>query len=233
MNKNNFEEDLTEEILKRNLPKSKHKLVSQEFVNKIKSLDKDPAIAEAMRDNFVSHLSIIKNETTYSIKQYASAVKFVTYLLMGKTTLDSYCLTFPKRYNDLISKGKQQSELSNYASMYKKNKLVAQILEQSMIPAYVYNQDIFQRAIYVQANLMDNAKSEMVRQRAANSLLEHLKRPEIKNVEITVPLNDEDSGLRSLKDAITSLAQKQMNLIQSGVPTKEIAESKIIDIEPN
>lgn len=230
--KNNLQ-TITENVLKQSLPKNRQHLVTKKLVNKINVLDKDPAIAETMRDNFLSHLSILKNEAHHTLDQYEDAVRFVTYILMGKSTIDSYCLTFPKRYNDLLAKGKSKSEMSNYASMYKGGKLVAQILEQAMIPAYVYNQDIFQRAIYVSADLMQNAKSEMVRQRAANSLLEHLKRPEIKNVEINVPLNEEDSGLSALRDAISNLAQKQSALINSGATTREIAESNIIEVVPN
>lgn len=223
---------ITEEYLKGTLPKNKRNLVNQNLIDTINNLDKDPAIAEAMRDNFISHLSIIKTDTHYSIEQYQNAVKFVTYILMGKTNIQAYALTFPQRYNDLLARGKQENDLSNYASMYKKNKLVSQILETAIIPAYVYNQDIFQKAIYVSADLMENAKSEMVRQKAAASLLEHLKKPEIKNLEINVPLNDEDSGLKDLKEAITKLAEKQIQMLNSGYTTKEIAESKIIEIEP-
>jgi hypothetical protein len=37
----------------------------------------------------------------------------------------------------------------------------------------------------------------------------------------------QNSGLDELKDAITALARKQKEMIESGVPTKEIAEQRL------
>ena len=60
---------------------------------------------------------------------------------------------------------------------YNKNKLVNLILEQSMIPSWVLNQDMYQKALNVQCELMLTANSEKVSD-AANSILTHLKPPQ-------------------------------------------------------
>ena len=74
---------------------------------------------------------------------------------------------------------------------------------------------------------MRTARSEKVQAMAADSLLKHLARPEAKDAPmINIDLR-QGSGLDELKDAISSLARKQKELIEQGVATKEIAEQKL------
>jgi hypothetical protein len=57
-----------------------------------------------------------------------------------------------------------------------------------------------------------------VRVDAANSLLTHLKPPEVKKVELNVGLKD-DGSIAELRRVTAELAEQQRNLIQGGAVT--------------
>jgi hypothetical protein len=146
---------------------------------------------------------------------------------MGYTNEDSYARALPTRYNDLIARGTTKKDISAYVSAYNKGKLVNLILEQSLVPSWVLNQDIYQRAINVQADLMINASSEKVRTDAANSLLTHLKKPEAQKNSISLDIV-ENSGMTELKSLLTQVAQQQQKAIQAGeMKTIDVAATKI------
>ena len=100
-------------------------------------------------------------------------------------------------------------------------------MEQSLIPSWVLNQDAYQKAINTQVRLMTEAKSERVQAMAADSILTHLAKPETEAPLINIDMR-KGSGLDELKDALTSLAQKQKELIMNGVPTKDIVEQVLV-----
>lgn len=77
---------------------------------------------------------------------------------------------------------------------------------------------------------MHNAVSEKVRTDAANSLLTHLKKPEVKEFQINMDVRD-SSGMNELKDALRDMAASQMDAINRGVSTKEIASKPIVTID--
>jgi len=149
---------------------------------------------------------------------------------MGMTNQDAYIKTFPQRYQTLLAKGTNTKDIAAYVSAYNKGKLVNLILEQCLVPSWVLNQDLYQKAINVQADLMLNANSEKVRTDAANSLLTHLKKPEGKDFQISIDVN-ENSGMTELKNALTQLAQSQREAIENGTSPKEIAASRLIEGE--
>jgi len=79
----------------------------------------------------------------------------------------------------------------------------------------------------VQAELMRDARSETVRQKAAECLIMQLKAPEAAKVEIDVSYSND--SINELRETTRALAQQQMKLIQSGAVTAEaMAHSDII-----
>ena len=170
----------------------------------------------------------VLNDGRYKITDYLNAVKYCTQRLMGKSQIDSYIVTFPDRYNTMIQNGKSSKEVSSIVTVYNKSKLVNAIMEQSLIPSYILNQDLYQKAINVQAELMNTATSEKVRSDAANSLLIHLKPPETKKVELDIGLK-QGNEVEQLRNVIAELAGKQRKFIEAGVVTaKETAEQRLI-----
>ena len=208
------------------LPPNLKNNVTQQLVDNINNCVADPIMAEAIKDNFLSYTQVL-SEGKFKTEDYLSAVMYVSFKLMGMTNQDAYARTFPARYRTLLNNGTSAKDISSYVSMYNKGRLVNLILEKSLIPTWVLNQHIYQKAINVQADLMSNANSEMVRMQAANSILTHLAKPKEVGPLINLDLR-EGSGLNELKATLTQLAQQQRDLIGQGVTTKSIVDQGLV-----
>lgn len=213
--------------LKNSLPDKLRKSVTDELLVEVNDLISNPEAYEYYRDNLLSYSKILL-EGKFSLSQYISAIKYVSFKHMDMTNLEAYSKTFPDKMQRFAAQGVQAKDISSYVFAYNKSKLVQLIMGQSMIPSWILNQDLFQKALNVQAELMVTANSEKVRSDAANSLLTHLKPPEVKKVELDIGVK-EDSSIKQLRETTMALAAQQRMLIQSGVSNaQEIAHSEII-----
>lgn len=220
--------DLTLETVKAVMPKRAKPLVTQDLVDKVNSI-KDPEIAKQVRDNFIGYAHVL-SDGKYSVEDYLNAVIYTSYKLMGLNNQESYIRTFPDRYARLVAKGTAQKDLSAYVTAFAKGKLVNAIIEQSLVPSWVLNQDVYQKAINTQAELMATAKSERIRCMAADSILTHLAKPEKAGPLINIDIN-QNAGLEDLKQTLVKMAKTQQELINKGITTKEIAEQEIVDVQ--
>lgn len=220
---------LTVDLVARALPANLKKSVNQSLVDQLNNVSADPEIAESIRENFLSYTKVLQ-EGRFKAEDYLHAVKFVSFKLMGYSNQDSYFRTFPQRHAALVSRGATPQEISAYVSMYAKGKLVNLILEQTLVPTWVLNQDVYQKAINVLASEMTSARSEMVRVQAANSILTHLAKPKEAGPLINLDMR-ETSGVNELRDMLGKLAQQQKSLIEQGVTTRDIAAQPILDDE--
>lgn len=220
---------LTIEEVSRALPTQLKGRATPELVHQLNHLCNDPEHARIIRDNFISYSSVIK-EGTFKLEDYLNAVAYVSFKLMGYNNKESYQRTHPKRYADLVARGATDKDISAYVAAFNKNKLVNLVMDQSLIPVWVLNQDALQKAIDTQVDLMVNSQSDFVRTQAANSILTHLKKPETKNVELRIDTSASD-GLEELKRTMHQLAEKQNDLINAGASTKQVAHHPIIEHE--
>lgn len=223
-------EPLTIDQVARALPTHLKRSVTQSLVDQLNTVAADPTLAEAIRDNFLSYTKVLQ-EGRFKTEDYLNAVKFVSFKLMGYSNKDSYFRAFPARHQALVARGADEQEISAYVSMYAKGKLVNLILEQTLVPSWVLNQDAYQKAINTQVDLMRTAKSEMVRATAANSILTHLAKPVQAGPLINLDMR-ENSGVNELREMLGKLARQQKELIEQGVSTKEIAGQAIVEAEP-
>lgn len=220
---------LTKEEVVKAVPATLRNSVSQALVDTINNITSDPLIAEQVRNNFISYANVLK-DGKFKTQDYVNAVTYVSFKLMGYSNEDSYFRTFPQRHADLLAKGTSKKDISAYVSAYHRGKLVNLIMEQSLVPTWVLNQDLYQKALNVQADLMVNADSEKVRTEAANSILTHLKKPEANGLQVNLNMQD-NSGMAELKNTLADLAAQQKALIENGVSAKEIAGAKLIEGE--
>lgn len=221
---------LTKDQVERSLPANLKSAATQPLVDMLNNIAADPLVAEQVRNNFISYTSVLK-DGKFKTEDYVTAVTYVSYKLMGYTNQDAYFKTFPQRHATLLAKGSTSKDISAYVSAYHRGKLVNLIMEQSLVPTWVLNQDLYQRALNTQADLMVNSGSDMVRQQAANSILLHLTKPkEAMNVQLNLDVK-ESSGMNEMKEALAQMAKQQQQLIAAGVTAKEIAASTIIDVE--
>jgi glutamine synthetase type III len=216
-------------MVERSLPANLKGAATQAFTDQINNIISEPLIADEIRNNFISYSGVLK-DGKFKTEDYLHAVAYVTFKLLGNSNQDAYFMTFPDRYRLLLSKGATSKEISAYVAAYNKGKLVNMIMEQSLVPSWVLNQDLYQKAINVQADLMQNASSEKVRTDAANSLLTHLAKPKEAGPLVSIDIR-ESSGLTELKGMLVQLAQSQQNAIKGGMTPKEIAGQKIIDVQ--
>jgi hypothetical protein len=107
-------------------------------------------------------------------------------------------------------------------------------MEQSLVPTWVLNQDLFQKALNVQAELMITSNSDKVRTDAANSILNHLKKPEARG-DFQISLDTaESSGMKEMRAMLGQLANQQRELIQQGqMKTIDVAGSRLVTVEKN
>ena len=216
----------TMEDVKKAVPSHIRSNITQPLVDTLNNIAADPLIAEDIRNNFISYSAVLK-EGKFKVEDYLNAVAYVSYKIMGNTNEESYAKTFPHRYSALIAKGTVKKDIASYVSAYNKGKLVNLILEQTLVPSWVLNQDLYQKAINVQADLMQNAQSEKVRAEAANSLLTHLGKPKDGSFQISIG-EVESSGMREMREMLREVAENQRDAIGSGrMRTIDVAAQRI------
>ena len=217
---------LTKEQLSGALPDKRfRKYLTDDLVNVINA-EPDSELRRVFRDNTLSFASVL-SAGKYSLTAYINAVKFVSLKLLGDKSSTAYGKVFPDRYQALVDKGTSPSQIASFADNYGKTGLITKIMEQTMVPTHILNASIYQDAINVQAELMHTAKSEMVRQKAAETLISNLTAPVIAKVELGV--NYSNDLVEDLRATTKALAQQQLKMILNGQSSaKEVAHSEIL-----
>lgn len=212
--------------LKAAIPKNYKRSISDSLYLKIaKTIKDNKDVGELIEDNFVNFADTLK-DGRYTVEEYLNAIMYVSLILAGLSDKDAYARVFPERMKRLQ---KENKDVRVYTSAYKRTKLVSGLLEHCIIPSWILNQGAYQKAINTQVYLMENAKSEIVRCKAAEVLINHLKKPEeIQNQEIQININTE---IDSLQDTLARLAQQQLELIKSGKLASEVVEAVVINEE--
>ena len=220
----------TVELLQKTLPSNLRTSATQGLVDLLNTVSSNQQEAELIRETFLGYTAVL-SEGKYKTEDYLNAVKYVSYKLMKCSNEEAYVKTFPQRYQRMVGDGIKPKDIGAYVYAYSKNKLVNRIMEQTMVPSWVLNQDIFQEAINTQASLMrDPDVSPKVRSDAANSLLTHLAKPKEAGPLINLDMRD-TSGMKEMKELLVRMAQQQQGLIKEGVTAKDIAAAVIIDVE--
>jgi len=221
---------LTVEQFQAALPDKVKKSVNKELIDQINKTLSEPELYEAYRENLLSYTKVMA-DGKFKVSNYIEAVKYVSHKLMGCTNIDAYSRTFPDKMARFAAQGVNSKDIASYVTAYNKSKLVNLIMEQTLVPMWVLNQDLYQRALNVQAELMVSANSEKVRSDAANSLLTHLKQPETQKVELNVGMK-EDNSIAALRDATLALvAQQKQALLAGAMTAQDVAHTKVIEGE--
>ena len=217
----------TIETLKAALPTQMKKRVDEALLNEINSRINDPDMKDVVLTNFISYAAVLQ-EGRFKMTAYLDAVQYCTHKLMGDSNLQSWVKTFPNKYARLISNSCTDKEISAHVCMYNKTQLVNLILAQALIPTHIINSHYFQEAINKQVDLMRNAKSERIQMEASGKLLDALKQPEVKKIELDVGIK-ESSMIEELKRTTALLAAQQQRMITGGVYTaQETAHQRLV-----
>lgn len=218
---------LTIDQFKQALPDKVKKSVNQELINSIITKLSDPDMYETYRENLIGYAAVMA-DGRFKLSNYIDAVKYVSHKLMGKTNVDAFSSTFPDKIQRWAQQGVAGKDQASYITAYNKSKLVNMIMEQTLIPTWVLNQDLYQKALNVQAELMVSASSEKVRSDAANSILTHLKQPETQKIQLDVTTKP-DSSIDALRRTTLELVAQQREMIKAGLANaQEIAHSNVL-----
>ena len=211
------------------VPRQHKSKITQEFIDTINGMVKDPTMAEVYQKNVITYADVLR-DGRFKLTDYFNAVMYVSYKMMGLGNLAAYQKVFPDKCKDMVARNMPQKDMQAYAAMFNKNKLVTLIYEQTLIPDHIMYASVRHRAIAAQANLL-NSSNEHVVQKAADSLMNHLKAPE--SAKISIEMGAKDSGVLSdLTNALNVLSKKQSDAIAVGSHSvKEIAHSRIIEGE--
>lgn len=219
---------MTVDQFKKALPDKVKKSVNQQLIDQVTNLLSDPDMFEAYRDGLLGYTSVMA-DGRFKVESYVSAVKYVSHKLMGSSNLDAFTKTFPDKMNDWQARNVLSKDIASYVTAYNKTKLVNLIFEQTLVPTYVLNADIHQKAVNVLAELMISATSEKVRSDSANALLTHLKVPEATKIKLDVSLKEDTSAIDALRESTMALVEQQQILMRQGlVGAKEVAEGKLV-----
>jgi hypothetical protein len=217
---------LTKEMLVGAVPDKRFRKHVTDDVVAIINSEPDSELRRVFRDNALTYSSVLSTGK-YSLAAYVNAVKFISLRLMGDKASTAYSKVFPDRFQNLIDKGASASYIASFADNYSKTGLITKIMERTMVPTHILNAGVYQEAINVQAELMHTAKSELVRQKAAESLISNLAAPAAAKVEIDIGYSHD--VVEDLRATTKALAQQQLKMILNGQSSaKEVAHSEII-----
>lgn len=221
---------LSEEQFKEALPPRLRRNVSPELIEGVNKALADPEFYEQYRNNLLSYTKVMQ-EGKFKLSSYIDAVRYVSYKLQGRTNINAYGLTFPEKIQRFAEEGVSDKDISSYVSAYNKSKLVVLITEQTLVPSWILNQDLYQQALNTQAYLMMNSNSDKVRTDAADSILKHLKMPETQTVELNVNTR-QDSTIAALRETVQQLVTQQRSMIETGaMSASQMAASRLEVIE--
>ena len=106
---------LSIEQFKAVMPSNHKGNINQELMDKINKVLSDPMMGEVLRDNLMSYTHVMK-EGRFKIEDYLSAVKYVSFKLMGCTNFESYIKTFPDRYQNFLNNNVPTKDIQCYVS---------------------------------------------------------------------------------------------------------------------
>lgn len=224
--------ELKEQILQA-VPESKRHLITEDLLSTIEEATKVEGVGEAMLENFLTYASVLQTGN-YSMHNYINAIRFITHKLSGVSNLRAYTLAYKDKYASLRAKYSSltieefHSKISPYVHAVAKGKLVSTILSQVQIPMRILNLGLLQEALNVEAELMRNAKSETVREKAANTLINYLGQDEGK-VELQITADKSDM-IAKWEEAMKGIVRDKRLAVQQGADLKMIANAGVIDV---
>jgi hypothetical protein len=198
----------------------------------------EPEVGTLIAENFITYGRVLQGGK-FTIPSYLNAVKFCSYKIMNLSNMESYKLTYPDRYENLreryidvegLSQEEFEKKVSSYVYAVAKSKLVVSILSQVQIPTKLLNMGLLQEAINVEANLMYHAKSEMVKEKAANTLIQYLGNEEENRIQIDAGVKKDDI-IDQYELAMKNMVEEQLAQIHKGADVKQIANAQIVEAE--
>ena len=224
---------ITVDKLKGLLPKNTNIAVTEEIVTLINGMEDDTGLPqEALEEDVMSYMHLLGGMKGVGIKDLVNAIKYCN-LKRNYDNKESWSITFPERYDKLVSNNKQ---VDNHVSMYNSSKLVVAIDKEMLIPVHLMYAAHFHSAtnelykIGVLGKGGKNAEGQemtvtpMVRVQALKELTTITKPPEEQKIAISI--NPGDAAL-SMQEEMND----QLKIIAGQQRQRLVAGEDIIDVQ--
>ena len=222
---------ITTEQFRDVLPKSLRHRVSDKILDEINTAISDPDALDDFRDNILSYAGILQsNNGHFRLSSYINAVKFVSHVLIDNEDKPAFIKTFPDRYARFVKEGMTKKDIASRVGAYKRTKLVTEILRRTVVPIWLLNQRYIQEAINTQVEIMHTSESDKCRVDAANSILTHLKQPEVMESTLNISVN-RGSVIEDYEAAMVRMVESQYELLENGADVHTIANAPIKKIQ--
>jgi hypothetical protein len=224
--------ELSVTIVKNQIGKLHENLITEDAIKEVTKLVEDPDYGEEFIQIYLDHLNILRDFPSQDHGHYVNALKFFSLVEGGNNLTNAYCKVFPERLAERERKypGEGYERIRSEASRFNKTKMVNEIRTVSGIPVQLIYRHLLHEAILESAKLMREARSEIVRQKAAQTLIQELKPSEAHQINVKVD-DGSSSMIEELRKAAESLAAAERMSVLAGRPLKEIAEARIIEGE--
>ena len=211
------------------LPPQYRGKLNTEIMEHIHKKMSDPDMYEDLRDKMISYTNVFQHGK-FRMINYLDGIRYISYKSMGMTNEKAYAATFPKKVKKWKKSGMSSKNISSYVSQYNKSKLIVMLYERALIPFKLLNQENLQKAVNKQVELL-NARSEMVQQLAANSLMTHLAPSETTTMELDVQ-DKQNTMIDELRKATTEMVNAQRKQLEDGViDASTLAASNLLSSE--
>ena len=222
---------LSIEQVRGSVPRSFRKHITEEFLAKLEDSLKSDEISAHIRENFLTYSNVLADcDKHVNIWDYVNAVKFISYKIMGYSVDEAYKRVFPHKVGKLVQEGKH-SFINKYANSYNQNKIVNKIYEQTLIPSYVLNAPLYQRALNVLAEMIENDEIRgMAKVKACETILNYTKPPEVTKAEVKVNIQQSDA-ISDLREVAEAFAKSMQESIASGHKSvQEVIDTQVINV---
>lgn len=218
---------LTKDDFSTALPSNVTKGINSAVIDYVNSALEDQDTRERFKENLFNYNKVL-SEGKYKVSDYINAVMYISFKSMNYTNIEAFERTFPDKMKRYAEEGKSIDQIHNFVSAYNRTKLVVSLTAQAIIPTHILNQDLYQEALNVNAQLMRSSKRDEVRQRAAEFLASHLAAPTDSKVKLDIGVSED--FLTELRNATDRLVDGQLQDIRSGRRTAaEVARTRIIE----
>jgi hypothetical protein len=237
--------ELTLPLIQSQLTAKQKLQVTEETICEINKLVQNPDYGPEFLASYMDCLNVFTQAAKNDHEEYLNALKFFSLVEANNTLTDAYVKVFPDRYETRRAghPGKTPDEIKQLlrgeASRFNCTKLLSEIRRVATIPVQLIHRHLLHEAILETANLMKNAKSEMVRAKAADTLIRELKPSEDNVIKVEVQ-DGATSVIAELHRATKALAAQQRESVMAGVPMRQIAAARIfskhddvIDVDPS
>lgn len=217
---------LSIELIRSSVPRNFRGHINEEFIDELSKAFSDPDWSREFKENFLTYSKVLNEcDANVNIWDYVNAVKFITYKMMGYSIDEAWKRVFPKKAEECIKNGKKEF-INRYANGYNKREIVIKIAKQAMIPSYILNAPMYQRALNVLNDMLDDPSVRgMAKVKACETILNYTKPPEVNKaeVQVTIKQNDAITELREIAEAFAKSQQKA--IVDGNLSAEDIIEA--------